>query len=123
MIREALDALDGQPLRILGKGKSANIDSSTDYEDIWLVGGNASVHLSVDMDTDEILIAVSNPPEDACAINELAEFSGKPFGWYWTCENSQGYQDMIIIAVDGIDPKFAFIAIASNIFIKKLMAL
>jgi hypothetical protein len=125
MIIEALDAFDDQKLtRIVGKGRLAIDNGSCQFEAIWLIGEKSSVQLSVNYDTDEITITPAVwGSEEGEDIQKLAECLDKPWGWYWFCENSQGYFDMLIISTDGPIPQEGFYSIASAISVKKFVTL
>jgi hypothetical protein len=123
MIIEALDALVDQKLtRIVGNGKQVMSDGTFQFDVIWLIGEKNSARLSVNSDTDEIVISSAVWGNEAGEIIEgLVEYFGKPWGWYWFCENSQGYFDMLIISTEEPSPQIGFYSIASTISVKRLV--
>jgi hypothetical protein len=123
MIVDALEALVDQKLtRVVGNGKRVMNDGSLRFDAIWLVGEKNSACLSVNLDTDEIVISPAVwGSEEGEVIEELACYFDKFWGWYWLCENSQGYSDMLIISTDGPIPQIGFCGIASAISVKRLI--
>lgn len=123
MIVDALETLVDQKLtRVVGHGKLIMDDGSFHFDTIWLIGEKSSACLSVNSDTDEIVILPAVwGGEEGEEIEEFAEYLDKLWGWYWLCENSQGYSDMLIISIDGPVPQIGFYGIASAISVKRLV--
>jgi hypothetical protein len=91
--------------------------------------GQAAIMIEVNNDTDEIIVTLKQddlPMEEApldlawIDVPALSELVGRKLGWCWTARNSQGYLDAFMIAVDGIDPTYMFIGMASCVQIKKI---
>lgn len=68
-------------------------------------------------DTDEIL--VQDVPEDSIKLNEasehLKEYFGRTLNQYWTCENAQGYFDLLMLAFDDLQPSLGILSEGSSL--------
>jgi Family of unknown function (DUF6334) len=96
------------------------------YESVHLTLDKGWCRLTVDVDSDEIHASVgrdaevSLPRADAGLVvdrTRLSALVGREIGWTWTCYNSQGYRDTILMAVPGVVPNVVFHSIASAILV------
>jgi hypothetical protein len=94
--------------------------------------GDKAIRISVNNDTDELIVTlestvlpIEGEPLDLPWINvaPLAALVGRELGWCWIGRNSQGYLDAFTIAIDGIDPDYMFVGIASSVDIRKITCL
>jgi hypothetical protein len=73
--------------------------------------------MRVNDDTDEVIVSL----EDAATISgsewqeleQLKEVVSRKLGWCWIGRNYRGYLDVFTFAVNGIDPAYSFIGMAS----------
>ena len=94
-------------------------DGSLVCDKVAVVVGARAVVMRVNDDTDEVIVTL----EDARTLQmpgwqdlaQLREVVSRPLGWCWIGRNYRGYLDVFTIAVDGIDPVFAFIGKASGL--------
>ena len=91
--------------------------------------GDRAIRISVNGDTDELIVTlestvlpIDDEPFDLPWINvaPLATLVGHKLGWSWIGRNSQGYLDAFTIAIDGIDPDYMFVGLASAVDIRKI---
>ena len=88
-----------------------------------------AIRISVNNDTDELIVTlestvlpIDDEPLDLPWIDvaPLAALVGRELGWSWNACNSQGYLDAFSIAIDGIDPDYMFVGLASAVEIRKI---
>jgi hypothetical protein len=86
--------------------------------------------LTPTVDTDEIAVTVS-PAESMPIASQtnhpaLLGVVGRTLGWFWRATNSQGYTDMLILAVDGeeigagVHPQIAFLVEGATIQLNQI---
>jgi hypothetical protein len=109
----------------LGRFPQGLGDGTQSWEEIALIVGERTIALTVNNDTDEIIVdLLPSVPEKNEGWNDIAALAaevGKEMGWSWVSRNSQGYLDTFSIAFNGIDPQYMFIAVASSIQCKKIV--
>jgi len=102
---------------------------SKQYEAAHLILDKGRCRIEVDTDTDEVLISLDKRTDGtrAGAASRarmdrgcLAELVGKQLGWSWTCYNSQGYRDAVMLSVSGVVPHVIFYAIASALCVSRV---
>jgi hypothetical protein len=117
------DALHG---RIIVDAYGLCEAGSRGYEAVHLILDKGWCRIDVDIDFDELHVLVEAnsakhaPSSDARLVADrtpLSALVGKEIGWSWTCYNSQGYRDTILMGVPGIAPRVIFHSIASAILI------
>jgi hypothetical protein len=90
---------------------------------------HAAIMIDVNNDTDEIVVTLERgelprgeaPLDEAwIPLEALSSLVGRKLGWSWNACNSRGYLDAFMIAVDGIDPDWMFVGIASRVPIRKI---
>jgi hypothetical protein len=95
-----------------------------EYQSVHLILEVGICRLEVDIDSDEIHAFVEIDRDESVldtgathVLNRdlLSPLVGKEIGWSWTCYNSQGYRDTIMMAVPGVVPTVVFHAVASRI--------
>jgi hypothetical protein len=107
---------------IVGLNARTMDDGSASWDAIAIRLANEVVLLSVDADTDQIIVTQANKP-DSCGwvpISSLAFAIGKPLGWCWIGTNYRGYKDSFSIAFgdvvpDALEPRCMFLAEASAV--------
>ena len=96
---------------------------------VAIILNHAAILIEVNNDTDEILVTlrhgdlpVEEEPLDLAWIDipALSELVGRKLGWSWTAQNSRGYLDAFMIAIDGIDPNYMFVGMASTVDIRRI---
>lgn len=92
-------------------------DGSETCSQIAFVLADKAVVLSVDADTDQIVVTLKpiGYTTDWLALGSLQKLVARKLGWCWAARNSQGYLDIFILAVDGVDPAYIFTAVASDL--------
>ncbi len=99
------------------------------YGSVRLILDTGVCDFEADIDTDEILVSIRTEEEisllrrDAAPLldrERLSGLVGKEIGWSWSCYNSQGYRDAIMVAAPGVVPTVIFYVIASFICIGHL---
>jgi hypothetical protein len=102
---------------------------SKKYEAAHLILDKGSCRIQVDVDMDEVLIFLGKRAIGARAGTTsrtrldrgcLAQVVGKKIGWSWTCYNSQGYRDVVMLSVTDVVPDLIFYAIASDLYINRV---
>jgi hypothetical protein len=102
---------------------------SREYEAADLLLDNGQCRIAVDPNTDEIVVSIHSRRVPSRVVRAgrarldhdcLAHLVGKKLGWSWTCYNSQGYRDAILLSVSGVVPDVIFYAIASSLRIRKV---
>ena len=122
------DAIHGLPVSsILGTGAQILTDGSTSFEEIAFIAGDKALVVSVNQDTDEIILRVEHAPSfltdnaagwENCEL--LREYIGRELGWAWTAINCKGYADTLILSFAGIEPEVLLCGVASTIEFYKL---
>lgn len=102
-------------------------DGSITCESIALCLQDSALVISVDIDTDEILLGVIEGSSVSSLENQgwrafapLDEFLGRELGWCWSGTNYKGYSDTFTVSFGGIDPQIAFCGAASDLWIYRL---
>ena len=75
------------------------------------------------VDSDEIAIQLSDVPTDGSSGDPpdmLRPLIGKKLQSAWICTNVNGYQDLVLLAIDGISPNVGFLSEGSSIKILRL---
>jgi Family of unknown function (DUF6334) len=108
----AVDFPIGEKLkRIIGVEYNGFSGHDLTFEQIQLQFASTTIVLSVDVDTDELLISQSKPvPANFNSTKLFDDLVGKKLQTLWHCENSQGYFDQIIFAFDTLQPAFSILA-------------
>ena len=95
-------------------------------EDLALRLEQGVVHVSVNIDTDEVIVRAY---PDASAldgskewknIDILKEYVGYELGWCWIARNYLGYADTFMLSFAGIEPEVALVAMASSLHVYRL---
>ncbi|NOX81546.1 MAG: hypothetical protein GXP06_00855 [Alphaproteobacteria bacterium] len=99
-------------------------DGSFECDRIVIDVATAALELSVNIDTDELIIELHEPYENTPGtlsnINDYLNFVGRKLGWVWTAKNYRGYDDAFMLALgeavpDALDPAYAFVGAGSSI--------
>ena len=102
---------------------------SKQYEAAHLILDKGRCRIEVDIDTDEVLVFLDKrkvgtraAPASRARLDRrcLAGLVGKQIGWSWTCYNSQGYRDAVMLSVSGVVPQVIFYAIASALCVSRV---
>lgn len=116
-------ALGKQLRQVRGAGFLRFEDGGATYDRLRLVFEDLSVVIHVDDDTDEIL--AQNTSKDSDPDVELTPFFDryitKELGWYWSCYNSNGYNDALMLSFSGPEPQLVLVGMASKIHIYNLL--
>lgn len=94
-------------------------DGSLVCDQLALIVGARAVVIRVNDDTDEVIVSL----KEAIAIQEpewqtleqLQEIVSCRLGWCWSGRNYRGYLDTFTVALDGIDPGYSFVGMASSL--------
>jgi hypothetical protein len=98
-------------------------DEGGRWEAVAFVVGAGAVVLTVNDDTDEIVVSLE-AVSDTADWDEFAALShvvGRPFGWCWCGTNWRGYHDAFIAAFgsavpgDALEPRVMFVGEASSL--------
>jgi hypothetical protein len=112
---------------VLGQSETTLNDGTLGWDAIALVVDDRAVTLTVNIDTDELIVSQGPLPtgegERWSDIAALEDIVGHKIGWCWTAKNSQGYFDAFAIAFDGIEPNYLFVGIASSIHCSRILPL
>jgi len=82
---------------------------------------NGVLHVSVNADTDEVVVKDSDDAgKDWAPVEALKEYVGYELGWCWIARNYLGYADALMLSFAGIDPEIALVGIASSLQIYRL---
>jgi hypothetical protein len=99
--------------------EAATMDNgSARWDAIAICIGSLAVLVTVEPDTDQVIVALSDPPVSPgwASIQSFDSALGKKLGWCWIGINSQGYKDSFTIALGGLlDPHCTFVAEASSL--------
>ncbi len=97
-----------------------------EYLEIMFVVEDRALRLVPLPDTDEIhaeVVAAGAGP-DTFPLPEghwMKDLIGLRLGYVWTCTNSQGYDDLIVLSFAGLMPNFAIVCEVSVLKILKMM--
>jgi len=113
----------GVPVRaILGKEQRARDDQSVEWQAIAFVIGERAVVLTVNHDTDEIVVSLQSASSatDWDDVPSLSGAIGRTFGWCWVGSNYKGYDDTFTVAFgdvvpDALEPRWMFLGEASRL--------
>jgi hypothetical protein len=108
---------------VLAKGACRLSDGSLACEEIAFIVRGQAVVLRVNADTDEVIVSLetfSMGEADWQPLEQLEEVVGHELGWCWIGRNYRGYLDTFTIALDGIDPTYSFIGMASSLHCTRL---
>jgi hypothetical protein len=102
---------------VLGTAPLKLDDGDIAYDAVTLVFEEGhGIRISPTEDTDELVVEqLSSEGIDRSKVVRMGEFTGSYIGWCWVGQNSQGYQDMFILGLDGIEPTIAFTGMASKV--------
>ncbi len=115
------EVVNGVEVRaVIGRNALRMNDGSLCWDEVAFVAGDKAVLLTVNFDTDEIIVDYSPCPqgEDWAPITPLQIVVGMPLGWCWEMSNYLGYSDGFALAFGGVlpgalEPKMTFIAAGS----------
>lgn len=98
---------------IIADGAAKCSDGTTSYDRIWLNSSDFRLVVSVDINTDEIVVNIESCKDSPSSILERSEqfpqYYGKEFGWCWLAENYLGNNDGFLISFTGITPNILFL--------------
>lgn len=127
------DEVDGQDVTdIVGRKVGKLQNGTTEADRIAIVLGDRHVEISVNIDTDELRVALMDreAPRGWTQIAALADHIGRPLGWAWEGKNHRGYADVFLVSFSGtpgdrlrtspLDPDVLFIGCASAVQISRL---
>lgn len=107
---------------VLGRHERQMTDAAFAWDEIAIVLGESAVVLTVNVDTDEIVVNLSAVPtgDDWLEIVPLNRFVTKHLGSCWEVTNYRGYSDGFIVAFgdvlpDALKPKLTFLGEGSAI--------
>lgn len=115
------EPIQGQRLEeFQGSGPLTYDDGRVGFDSVRIVLAKESLVISVDADTDELIIALEGfqKEEEAEAwvgIDLLKGHVGSEIGWLWRAKNWMGYADMVAFSFSGIEPKIAIVGAASKL--------
>jgi hypothetical protein len=117
------DEVHGEFLRSsLGVNALHMDDGTIVFEAIVFHLRNCALHISVSVDTDEMIISkldLSDPLLTAYAetvdIPFMSVFNGKKLGWCWVGRNYRGYKDCFIVSFSDLDPQIMFVGMAATV--------
>ena len=93
--------------------------------EIVIMGATLGLHITVNPDTDELIVALTECAEPGGGVwvdaTALADCVGCKIGWWWSSINSQGYWDMFSLAFVGwAVPSVSFFGIASEVQVMRM---
>src|SRR5690348_11533929 len=117
------EAVTEQPIAyIVGRGERQMSDGSLAWDALAFVLGDSAVVLTVNTDTDEIVVAHESTPrsESWIAVAALSDAVGKPLGWCWVGTNYRGSRDSFTLAFgdevpDALQPRLTFLGEGSSL--------
>lgn len=119
MLQFDWDEVDGELIAaVVAKGARGLSDGSLSCDEVAFVLGERAVVLRVNDDTDEVIVSLESIKAEASdwkPLDQIGEIVSHRIGWCWIGRNYLGYLDMFTIAVDGLDPAYSFIGIASTL--------
>lgn len=109
------DVVGASVAAVVAKEARGLSDGSLECQEIALVLGASAVVLRVNIDTDEVVVTHEDflPDREWQTLQQLQEIVSRSLGWCWIGRNDRGYLDSFTIGLDGIDPTFNFIGVAS----------
>jgi len=107
---------------VLGLNADVMNDGAARWEAVAVCLGSTAVVLTVDPDTDQIIVAREPVPtgEGWESIPSFEFAIAKPLGWSWIGINSRGYKDSFTVALgdvvpDALRPRCTFLAESSSL--------
>jgi len=92
-------------------------DGTLCCDKVAVVVGAKAVVMRVNDDTDEVIVsledALTTHDSEWQQLEQLNKIVSRRLGWCWEGRNYRGYLDVFTIGVDGIDPAYSFIGMAS----------
>ena len=123
------EALQGQRLASISGFEPLHCsDGSTAYDNIVIALDRDLLMVSVNNDTDEIMLQTARLDKNH-RINEknniksLSKFIGKELGWCWVGRNWLGYADTFTISFEGLEPQIVLYCMASKLSIYRTQKL
>jgi hypothetical protein len=114
---------------VLCREQQAWDDNSLNWQAIAFVLGERAVILTVNDDTDEVVVSLKAASEtmDWDDVSSLSYAVARTFGWCWVGSNYKGYDDTFTVAFgnvvpDALDPRWMFLAEASRLTCFELTA-
>ncbi len=123
MLQFNWESVEGRPVKaILGQNLRL-MDGILAAEAIALVVEDYAVMMTVNPETDELLVCLTPTPEAVgwASVDELKDKVGKDLGWCWVGCNYKGYFDSFTLAFNGVEPNCMFVGAASAIWIKSVV--
>ena len=120
---------DGLHARTIVDAYAIRWPRSKQFEAAHLILDKGRCRIEVDTGTDEVLVLLDKRTVGSRTTAAsrarldrgcLAELVGKRLGWSWTCYNSQGYRDAVMLSVSGVVPNVIFYAIASALCVSRV---
>ena len=103
-------------LAVMGRNERRMSGASLAWDEVAIVLGENAVVLSVNYDTDEVVVDLSAVPasDDWQEVSSLQRLVAKPLGWCWVVTNYRGYSDGFILALgdvlpEALEPKLMFL--------------
>ena len=107
---------------VLGLNGNALKDGAASWDSVALCTQLGAVILTVDPDTDQIIVSLENCPtgNNWSPISNFEFAKSKPLGWCWVGMNYRGYRDSFTLAFgdgmpDALQPRCTFVAAASSL--------
>jgi hypothetical protein len=124
---------DFEPLRgqrvisIEGTKVRRDREGCTICDDVALSLQEISLLVSVNLDTDEIILQLSKDPGSVVEapatwtmLEPLNDYVGRELGWCWVGRNYLGYADTLVLSFSGIEPDIALCGLASSLWFYKI---
>lgn len=111
---------------IIGRGSLLKKNKVIICDEIVIIVEDNTIKLSVDNNTDEIIIVAIKKEEldlnhnEWQSIDEIYELEDKILGWCWVGKNYLGYSDLFIISFNGIEPDLIFYGMGSQLHICRI---
>jgi len=103
-------------------------DQSVAFDEIHLVFEREYLTLSVDPDTDEVVLDCRPLGEGGGQVGDawqilgsMADFQDLELGWCWLGRNQQGYTDTIILSFSGPEPQMMFSGMAGKLNVYRVV--
>jgi hypothetical protein len=113
---------------ILGTVPLLYNDGHIAFDAIKLVLTQCELQISVDNDSDEIVVnmtpLVAQPENLAVeweAVEFFSDFLDGNIGWLWIAQNHLGYSDTLILSSDGIEPQILLHGMASKLNLYRIV--
>ncbi len=122
---KTITAVHGENARVMNDGRF-------DCDRIVIDVAAAALEISVNIDTDELIIELHEPRKntaDALSnIDDRLNLVGRTLGWAWTAKNYRGYDDAFMLALgdvvpEALDPAYAFVGAGSSICVYSMIPL